>query len=78
MNHEKDSGNLTISSHFMAGKTDAKKACCNLTRYGGWQKKSELVELAEHIWLTISPSTLYFDSFFIFILLASIWFTVLY
>lgn len=78
MNHEKDSGNLTISSHFMAGKTDAESMLQSDQIHGNGQKKSELVELQEHIWLTISPSTLYFNSFFIFILLASIWFTVLY
>lgn len=78
MNHEKDSGNFNSSSHFMAGKTDAKYMMQFDQIHGDGQKESELVEPQEHIWLTISPSTLHLDSFLILILLTYIWFTVLY
>ena len=73
MNHEKYNGNLNISSHFMAGKTNAKNMM-QFDQHGNGQKESELVEPQEHIWLTISPSTLHLDSFFILILLVYIWF----
>lgn len=45
MNHEKDSGNFNISSHFMAGKTDAKNMMQFDQIHGDGQKESELTEL---------------------------------
>ena len=48
MNHEKYNGNLNISSHFMAGKTNAKNMM-QFDQHGNGQKESELVEPQEHI-----------------------------
>ena len=68
--------NFNISSHFMAGKTDAKNMMQFDQIYGDGQKESELVEPQEHIWLTISPSTLHLDSFLILILLTYLIYSV--